>query len=267
MSVKIILSDIDGTFLTDDKKVTDLTAQAAKSVVEKNLPLVLVSARMPEAIYPITDGINLPRQPVISYSGGLVLTEDEEVLHDKKMSLDDAKNILAEMDKRWVGLCINYYSGRKWYVRAIEYNVQHEMEITQAQAEVADFYKLLDENILPNKIMIICTPPTCKEMESTLSEIFPRLNVVRSAPYLLEIMDKSVSKAVGIEILLKHYKISVDDAIAFGDNYNDLEMLEYIPRSVAMKNAPDKVKQIAREVTDSNADSGIYTYLVKNKII
>ena len=267
MSVKIILSDIDGTFLTDDKKVTDLTAQAAKSVVEKNLPLVLVSARMPEAIYPITDGINLPRQPVISYSGGLVLTEDEKVLHDKKMSLDDAKNILAEMDKRWVGLCINYYSGRKWYVRAVEYNVRHEMEITQAKAEVADFYKLIDENILPNKIMIICTPPTCKEMESTLSELFPRLNVVRSAPYLLEIMDKSVSKAVGIEILLKHYKISVDDAIAFGDNYNDLEMLEYIPRSVAMKNAPDKVKQIAREVTDSNADSGIYTYLVKNKII
>ncbi|MBQ6976925.1 MAG: HAD family phosphatase [Selenomonadaceae bacterium] len=267
MSVKIILSDIDGTFLTDDKKVTDLTAQAAKSVVEKNLPLVLVSARMPEAIYPITDGIGLPRQPVISYSGGLVLTEDEKVLHDKKMSLDDTKNILAEMDKRWVGLCINYYSGRNWYVRAVEYNVQHEMEITQAKAEVADFYKLIDENILPNKIMIICTPPTCKEMESVLGELFPRLNVVRSAPYLLEIMDKSVSKAVGIEILLKHYKISVDDAIAFGDNYNDIEMLQYIPCSVAMKNAPDKVKQIAREVTDSNADSGIYTYLVKNKII
>ena len=267
MSVKIILSDIDGTFLTDDKKVTDLTAQAAKSIVAKGLHLVLVSARMPEAIYPITDGIGLPRLPVISYSGGLVLTENEEVLHDKKMPLDDTKNILAEIDKRWVGVCINYYSGRKWYVRTIEYNVQHEIDITQAKAEVADFYKLIDENILPNKIMIICTPPTCKEMETELGKMFPRLNVVRSAPYLLEIMDKSVSKAVGIEILLKHYNFSVDEAIAFGDNYNDLEMLEYIPRSVAMKNAPDKVKQIAREVTDSNADSGIYTYLVKAGVI
>lgn len=267
MSVKIILSDIDGTFLTDDKKVTALTAKAAKSIVDKGLHLVLVSARMPEAIYPITDGIGLPRLPVISYSGGLVLTEREEILHNKKMSLDDTKNILVEIDKRWVGVCINYYSGRNWYVRAVEYNVQHEMNITQAKAEVADFYKLIEENILPNKIMIICTPPTCKEMESTLSELFPRLNVVRSAPYLLEIMDKSVSKAVGIKILLNHYKISVDDAIAFGDNYNDLEMLEYIPRSVAMKNAPDKVKEIASEVTDSNEDSGIYTYLVKAKII
>lgn len=266
MSVKIILSDIDGTFLTDDKKVTDLTAQAAKSLVAKGLQLVLVSARMPEAIYPITDGIDLPRMPVISYGGGFVLTEDEKILHDKKMPLDDTKNILAAFN-RWQDISINYYSGRRWYVNAIDENIQHEMDITQATAEIADFDKLLAEKILPNKFMIICAPPTCKEMESELGKMFPRLNVVRSAPYLLEIMDKSVSKAVGIEILLKHYKISVDEAVAFGDNYNDLEMLEYIPRSVAMKNAPDKVKKIASEVTDSNADSGIYTYLLKNGII
>ena len=267
MSVKIIFSDIDGTFLTDDKKVTALTARAAKSIVDQNLKLVLVSARMPEAIYPITDEIGLPRLPVISYGGGFVLTETEKVLYDKKMPLDDTKNILAEIDKRWVGVCINYYSGRKWYVRAIEYNVQHEMNITKATAEVANFEKLIAENILANKIMIICTPPTCKEMESVLSEIFPRLNVVRSAPYLLEIMDKSVSKAVGIEVLLKNYNLTVDNAIAFGDNYNDIEMLQYIPRSVAMKNAPDKVKALAQAVTDSNEDSGIYTYLVKHGII
>ena len=267
MGVKIILSDIDGTFLTDDKKVTALTAQAAKSIVEKGLHLVLVSARMPEAIYPITDGIGLPRLPIISYSGGFVLTESEDVLYNKKMPLDDTKKILAEIDRRWVGICINFYSGRNWYVRTVEYNVQHEMKITQAKAEVADFNKLLAENILPNKILIICTPPTCKEMESTLSELFPRLNVVRSAPYLLEIMDKSVSKAVGIEILLKHYNLTVDDAIAFGDNYNDIEMLQYIPHSVAMKNAPDKVKALAHAVTDSNEDSGIYTYLLKQGII
>lgn len=267
MSAKIILSDIDGTFLTTDKKVTALTARAAKSIVDKGLKLVLVSARMPEAIYPITDGINLPRMPIISYGGGLVLTEREEVLHDKKMPLDDTEKILEEINQRWQGVSINYYSGRRWYVNAIDDNIQHEMDITQATAEVVDFDKLLAEKIAPNKIMIICDPPICKEMESELGKIFTRLNVVRSAPYLLEIIDKSVSKAIGIEILLKHYNLTVDDAIAFGDNYNDVEMLQYIPRSVAMQNAPDKVKALANAVTDSNEDSGIYTYLVKHGII
>ena len=115
--------------------------------------------------------------------------------------------------------------------------------------------------------MIIYEPPTCEEMERELGKMFPALNVVRSASYLLEIMDKSVSKAVGIKILLSHYNFGVDDAVAFGDNYNDIEMLEYIPRSVAMGNAPDAVKKIASTVTDTNANSGIYTYLVKEKII
>ena len=266
MATKIILSDIDGTFLTDDKKVPALTAKAAKSVIDKGLKFVLVSARMPEAIYPITDGIGLERIPVISYGGGFVLTEDEKVLHDKKMPLDDTKKILAAFN-RWQDISINYYSGRKWYVRAVDENIQHEMDITQATAEIADFDKLIAENIVPNKIMIICAPPTCEEMERELGKMFPALNVVRSAPYLLEIVDKSVSKAVGIKILLEHYGFSVNDAVAFGDNYNDIEMLEYIPRSVAMGNSPDAIKKIASTVTDSNADSGIYTYLVKEKII
>ena len=267
MSVKIILSDIDGTILTDDKKVPALTARAIKSVVAKGLKFVLVSARMPEAIYPITDGIGLERMPVISYGGGFVLTEDEKVLHDKKMPLDDTKKILAAINERWSNVSINYYAGRKWYVKKIDANIQHEMDITQATAEIANFDKLIDEKILPNKIMIICEPPICEKMESELGKMFPALNVVRSAPYLLEIMDKSVSKAVGIKILLKHYNFGVDDAVAFGDNYNDIEMLEYIPRSVAMGNAPDAIKKIAAFVTDTNENSGIYTSLVKAGII
>ena len=93
------------------------------------------------------------------------------------------------------------------------------------------------------------------------------MNVVRSAPYLLEIIDKSVSKATGIEVLLKHYGYTVDEAIAFGDNYNDVEILSYIPQSVAMANAPDRVKKLAAAVTDSNEDGGIYTYLAKVGVI
>ncbi|MBQ6296779.1 MAG: HAD family phosphatase [Selenomonadaceae bacterium] len=264
--IKIILSDIDGTFLKDDKTATELHYKAIKDVVAKGLKFVFVSARMPEAIYPITDAIGMTHTPVISYGGGFVLTEDEEIIFDKKIAADDAQGVLAEMN-RWKDISINYYSGRRWFVEAIDKRVQFEMDITGATAEVANFDKLLNENIFPNKIMIICEPPTCEEMERELGKKFPALNVVRSAPYLLEIMDKSVSKATGIKVLLKHYGFTLDEAIAFGDNYNDTEMLELIPQSVVMANAPDAVKKLAANVTDSNEDSGIYTYLVKQGII
>lgn len=267
MAVKIILSDIDGTFLKKDKSVPELHEKALKSILAQGLKFAFVSARMPEAIYPITDGINLEHTAVISYSGAMVLTADEKILYDKKMSFDDTKNILAEIESGWEDIAVNYYSGRKWYVRKIDWRVQHEIDITQAKAEIATFENLTAENILPNKILVMCEPPTCEEMETKLSAQFPNLNVVRSAPHLLEIMDKSVSKATGIEVLLKHYNFSVDEAIAFGDNYNDIEMLEYIPQSVAMGNAPEKILQIASNVTDTSEDGGIFTYLQKVGIV
>lgn len=267
MSVKIILSDIDGTFLNSKKQVTELTAKAVKILLEKNLKFALVSARMPEAIYPITDEINLPRIPVISYSGALVLTEDEKILHDKKMQIEDAKNILSEMFSRWEDISVNFYSGRKWFVQKIDSRIKYEMDSTKARAEIANFDSLFEKNILPNKIFIRCEPPTCKEMEFELGEKFKKLNVVRSAPHLLEIMDKTVTKAEGIKILLDYYGLTKDEAVAFGDNYNDIDMLKYIPRSVAMANAPDGVRKYARFITDSNDDSGIYTYLKKISVI
>ncbi len=265
--IKIILSDIDGTFLTNDKHTPALHEKAIKAVVAKGLKFVFVSARMPEAIYPITDALGMAHTPLISYGGGLVLTEDEEIIFDKKIAAEDAKNILAEMKLGWQDISINFYAGRRWFVEAIDKNVQHEMDITGAVAELKSFDELLNENILPNKIMVICAPPTCREMEIELGKKFPALNVVRSAPHLLEVMDKSISKATGIEVLLNHYGFKLSEAIAFGDNYNDVEMLGYIPQSVVMANAPDAVKKLAFAVTDSNEDGGIYTYLVKIGVI
>lgn len=267
MSVKIILSDVDGTFLADDKSVPALTAKAAKAIFDKGLKLVFVSARMPEAIYLITDNIKLPHTPLICYNGAFILTEDEQVICDKKIPADDAKNILSEMFKRWQDISVSCYVGRKWYVQKIDSRIEKEILNTDAFAELADFDELIGKNILPNKIFVRCEPPTCLEMERELGKIFTNLNVVRSAPHLLEVMDKNVSKASGIKILLEHYGLTVDEAIAFGDNFNDVEMLKFIPQSVAMGNAPDEVKKIAAAVTDSNEDSGIYTYLRKINLI
>ena len=267
MSVKIILSDVDGTFLANDKSVTPLTEKAAKSVIASGLKLAFVSARMPEAIYPITDNIGMNHTAVICYSGAYVITEDGKVLFDQKVPAEDAKNILAEMTKRWKDISVSCYAGHRWFTQKIDERIEKEILNTDGYAEVINFDDMFNQNIIPNKIFVRCEPSTCAEMEKVLGKIFDNLNVVRSAPHLLEVMDKGVSKATGIEVLLKHYGISKDEAIAFGDNYNDIEMLKYIPQSVAMGNAPEEIKKIAAAVTDSNEDSGIYTYLVKVGLI
>ncbi len=264
MEIKIIFSDIDGTFLTNNHEVTEKTQKAVKSLLAQNKKFVLVSARMPEAIYPITEKIGV-KIPVISYSGGLVLTEDEKILYDKKISLEETRKLLPEL-KNYLDISVNYYTGRKWFVEKIDARVEREMRITSATAELANFSELVEKNILPNKILIMCEPELCEKLEFELGKKFPDLNVVRSSKILLEIMDKTVSKARGIEHLLRHYNFGVENSLAFGDNYNDVEMLKFVGCGVAMNNAPDDVKKIADDVTDSNEEDGIYNYFRRKKL-
>ena len=267
MSVKIVFSDIDGTFLTNDHNVTDETEYAVNQLLNQNIPFVLVSARMPEAIYPITEKLGI-KIPIICYSGGLVLTESEDGLYSRTIDREIAARLIDTIDERWANVTVNYYTGRRWFVRDVnDKRVKREENITNATAYNGDFYELLEIGMLPNKLLMMSEPDDCKQMERELGAMFPELNVVRSSDILLEIMDKNVSKATGIKVMLEHFDFAPEDAIGFGDNYNDVDMFRYVGRGVAMNNAPEPIKEMVHDVTDSNNDSGIYSYLVKEGII
>lgn len=267
MDCKIVFSDIDGTFIRTDHSLSEKHAAAVRKLLEQKIPFVLVSARMPEAIYPITRSIDV-KTPVISYSGALVLTRDENVLYSKTLDEKSARSVITEIEKLWGDrVSLNYYAGREWYVESIDARIQRESDTTTVTPKIARFNTLPSSGILPHKILVMSEPPFGEEMEKILGEEFPQLNVVRSSNHLLEIMARGVTKATGIESMLQHYGISKDDAIAFGDNYNDREMLQYVGLSVAMGNSPDDIKSLATEVTDSNNDDGIYNFLRRLGII
>lgn len=265
--VRIVFSDIDGTLLTDDKRVTAKTEQAVKGLLQQDIPFVLVSARMPEAIYPITGKMGV-KIPLISYSGALVLTQDGQELYSLTMQAVDTAAFLDVVKVHFPQATVNYYAGHHWYVEDVsDPRVAFEMEITEAVAEVRSFADCLQEGILPHKILLMMEPADCERAEQELQALFPALNVVRSAPHLLEIMEASVNKASGIDVMLQHFGLKAGDALSFGDNYNDLEMLRYTGMSVAMGNAPQPVKDAAGEVTASNEEDGIYEYLCAHHLI
>ena len=137
--VRIVFSDIDGTLLTDDKRVTAKTEQAVKGLVQRDIPFVLVSARMPEAIYPITDKMGV-KIPLISYSGALVLTEEGQELYSLTMKAEHTAAFLEAVEAHFPQATVNYYAGHHWYVRdAYDPRVVLEMKITEAVAEERPF--------------------------------------------------------------------------------------------------------------------------------
>ena len=228
---------------------------------------MLVSARMPEAIYPITEGIGV-KLPVISYSGALALTAEGGTLVDVRIDAGPAAMVLGAVEERYPMLTVNYYAGRRWYVRETDDpRVQYEERITHAASERGNFDMLLSINTRPSKILLMGDPEPCERAERDLAAAYPMLHVVRSSPNLVEIMQAGVSKASGIEAMLAHYGLTAADALSFGDNYNDLEMLQYTGAGVAMGNAPEDVKKAASCVTKSNEEDGIYWYLKEQKIV
>jgi hypothetical protein len=265
--MKIVFSDIDGTVLTSQHEVTGQTKAAVKKLVAKDIPFVLVSARMPEAIYPITDDIGI-KMPIICYSGAYVLDREGQELASVYMEKEPVQQLLGDIATAFPKVTVNFYSGHHWYVTdKSDARVRREEDITSASAEQADFDKLLAGGTLPHKILLMAEPETNAAAEKYFQQHYPQFQVARSSDILLEIMDGAVSKAVGIEVLLKHYGLDKSAALSFGDNYNDLAMLKYTGMSVAMGNAPDDVKAVAKAVTSSNNDSGIAVFLQAQKII
>ncbi|EFX92893.1 HAD superfamily hydrolase [Actinobacillus ureae] len=101
-------------------------------------------------------------------------------------------------------------------------------------------------------------------LETLLKSLFPQLSIHRSKAEYLEIMNSKATKSKAIRFMQQKLGITSEHIVAFGDNFNDLDMLQYVGFGVAMANAPDEIKAAASYVTASNNEDGIA--LVLNKL-
>lgn len=266
--VSIVFSDIDGTALDSNHRVLPETKEAVQALAAKGIPFVLVSARMPAAIRTVSDEMGIV-MPLISYGGALVLDGEGRTVEDRRIDPEDTVSIIERIKSGWGSdTVINYYAGDTWYVEDDQHpEVIIEEETVKVKSVQKEFGKLLAELIFPSKIMCISAPDVCADMDAKLPGEYPGLQIVRSRAELLEISTAGVKKSVGIQTLLDYLHMDAASAVAFGDNYNDLDMLEYVGTGVAMDNAPQPVKDVADAVTASNNEAGIAVYLKKIGLI
>ena len=136
----------------------------------------------------------------------------------------------------------NFRDERVDAIHAITHNDNHP---------AGDVSHVLEENIY--QVMSFVD----EEREKQLLEKMPHCTSGRWHPLFTDISPIGGTKVRGIDVFLKHHGISLDETMAFGDGGNDFEMLEYVPHSVAMGNAPDFVKAIASYVTDDVDHDGL----------
>ena len=251
MQYKAIFSDIDGTLLNSQHQITARTEAAIKNVIGKGIPFIPVSARPPYAITPYTEQLQT-QQAIICYSGALILDKNLTALYSVLIEPQDLMR-LNQILFAYPQLSINHYSGLDWFSNDLtnSWTIQ-ESDITGLKAN-----QLADNLTDVHKVLVMGEALDIQVLEQKLKEKLPHLSIHRSKPEYLEIMNKAATKAKAIRFMEQYLNITAHEVIAFGDNFNDLDMLEYAGLSVAMGNAPDEIKQVAKEVTANNNEDGI----------
>lgn len=262
MKCKIVFSDVDGTLLDSRHKLLPSTLFSIKELQKQQIPFVIISARSPSGIYPIQERYGF-KSPIISYSGGLILDENRNILYSKGFSKKTASQIIKFIEYNNFDCSLNIYSVDTWIVKnKKDPRIIQEENIVKANA-VEGSIDMLSDNADIGKILCMCNPDCILDIEESLKAAFPSLSIVKSSNVLLEIMENGVTKSKAVKLLCKLYNIPLCNAAAFGDNYNDEEMLETAGMPFLMGNAPDELKSRFKNITDSNDNDGIYKGLFK----
>ena len=253
--IKIVFSDVDGTLLNSQHKITPDTLRALNALREKNIPFVIISARSPSGIEPIVREYGL-RCSVVSYSGSLILDENWHVVYHRGMSRAEAAQVLAFAERQKFQMTWCVYSFDEWITPdRTDPRIVREETIVKATARQGGIQDVTADEV--HKLLFICDPACTDAIEAATKAAFPQFSVVRSSPILLEIMPGGTTKAQAVQTLCDLWNISPADAVAFGDNYNDVEMLELVGHGWLMGNAPEPLKQRLPNHTADHDHDGI----------
>lgn len=262
--IKAIFSDIDGTLLNTEHQITPKTKEAVQRVHKMGIPFVLVSARPPMAMdYFVSDlGLNCP---FVAFNGGLIVSaNNHEILYSIKLGEDFAaveeELIKFDENRPKISLSINYFENLNWYSNnPLGYWTGQEEIIVEVKANGKKPKNLKDAH----KILVMERPEVIAELEAEIATKFPNLTIKKSKTTYLEITNKQATKSGAMKFLETYFNCTAAETMAFGDNFNDLDMLEYSGYGVAMNNAPQGVKDKVQEITADNNNDGIA--LVLNK--
>ncbi|WP_265459695.1 Cof-type HAD-IIB family hydrolase [Enterococcus sp. HY326] len=246
-NIAIAFFDIDGTLINPRQMtmnitdgIPDSTRLAIQKLKEKGIIPVIATGRWSGVVKALADSLGI--ETVITSNGQEIIHEGQAI-YQRFIEPDIMAKIVPEIEAR--NLAVFYDTQKGIFVPQL---VQPLMDrgISVNQLAVGE--------IPQNVFQILVTA----EDKSVVTGWLKDLKVVKTAPNSLDIFPEGVSKAAGIKVLLEKLGLTVDQAVAFGDEENDLEMFDAVGIPVAMGNAIQPLKDKAAFVTKAVWDDGIY---------
>lgn len=262
---KAVFTDMDGTLLREDHTVSPVTQKTIQRLVNEGILIIPISARPLHGMLPITGPIFPKDVPVVSLNGSYIY-HNGAVIYQINVSLPEAEVINELAEKHPVSAM--YYSQMEWYASAGTDAVKKEQRITPVPVTIQPFAKTVavweEKKSGPNKILIAGDASLILNVEQELLTKFgDALNIYKSQPRYVEVMNHAASKTHAMQFIMKMYGLEKEEVVAIGDNYNDKGMIDFAGLGVAMGNAPEEIKAVADMVTDNNNSDGVAKVLDK----
>lgn len=264
------VTDMDGTFLMSNNQLHEQAVEVIQAMTAKQVPFYIATGRLDLMIKLYYDALGLT-VPIISCNGALIRNlSTNEIIDSTHFSYNDIAAIVKVLKASNLDYHIytpravygEKYSGRIAYLSKFEENYPQKLRtpiiITDHIVET-----IMTNGDLPLKVLII-EQDRDKILKAYhhLIDFLP-IEGAFSGPDLFDIMKEGISKGAALKKLANYYNYQLDNCVAFGDNDNDLSMLEVVGTAIVPNNAHNNIKAIANEIILSNDEGGVVKYLKK----
>jgi Cof subfamily protein (haloacid dehalogenase superfamily) len=252
--ISAVVSDVDGTLVTDDKVLTGRAQAAVAELHARRIIFAIISSRPPRGMRMLLDPLEIAT-PIAGFNGGVVAAPDLSVITQHLVPSQVARHAIAMLGAQGVQSWV--FAGQDWLVRDRDgpYMGHEEHTVGFGPTIVADFAPFLDDVA---KIVGVSSDfellARCeRDMRAGLAN---QATVALSQPYYLDITHPLANKGVGLTVLSQLLSVPLAEIAVIGDGSNDVAMFERSGLSIAMGNAGPDVRRAADFVTDSNSGEG-----------
>jgi Cof subfamily protein (haloacid dehalogenase superfamily) len=252
--VALVLCDIDGTLLDNDKKLTPGAPGAVLRLYDAGMRFTLASARPPRLTRELVRELHVC-EPIACFNGALFVAPDETVLHQLPMAPADAQQVANHIFQGGFDLWV--YAGTEWYVsNPAGLHVEHQEELMKCKAtplhthDMSQFHVLKMVGVSDDSAALATAERQMAGLPCT------SISATRSSTYYLDVTDAKANKGQVALTLSEMLHIPTSQIATIGDMNTDALMFRQTGVSIAMGNALDDVKAQARYVTKSNEEDG-----------
>ena len=259
---RVIASDLDGTLLNPDHRVSEVTKQTIHALLAKGKKFIIATGRHHIDVKAIKEAIGADIY-LITSNGARVHNAQGELVFSQNVAPEIAQQ-LSELVLP-TGVQANIFRDDDWFINEESQELLDFSQDSTFSYEVADLSRLDKHGVAK---FFFCGPhEQLVTIERQIKAQFAdAVNTSFSLPKCLEVMDISVNKASALTEVLKLKGFTLADTIAFGDGMNDVEMLQAVDKGLIMGNAANMLKTALpeHEVIASSADDGVARYIKAN---